>query len=225
VKPELDRVKHDLETIQNAMGLSPALAEDWVRWLKRDRWLFLWWCLPGAMIIAIVFSLAGRPGKYFGYNLAQWAVFLTAAIALGLFFICIRKTTANDGRPPGLIREYRRYWGLDAQGKRGSLAFLLGCALYFFWAWRFHLSREAFVSGSFIIAGSIYLVSAIISKLWLLLGIAVPLLGYGLFTVLHSGNGMVDGIPLGITFIAIGLCSYLVSVWQIRKVERQNESH
>jgi hypothetical protein len=225
MKQELDRVKNDIETIQSAIGLSPSVAQDWVRWMKRDNWLFLWWCLPGAMMITSSFLPAGYPEKYFGYTLGAWTGILAAALAGGLLFVGIRKTTANDGRPQSLIREYRQYWGLDANGKWAGLAFLLGCALYVFWAWRFRISRGAFGPGVCILAGSTYLVAAIVSRQWLLLGVAVPVLGYGLFAALLSGNGMEGGVPLGITCIAIGLCSYLIQVWQIRKVERQHESH
>jgi hypothetical protein len=214
---ELNRVRNDLDTIQNAIGLSPA--PEWVQWMKRDRWLFLWWCLPGSLLSASALLLAGRPAKFLGYTLAQWTGILTAGLSAGFLLFLIRRTTADDGRPASLIREYRRYWGLDAQGKWASLAFALGCLLYTIWACRFHLPPTAFGPGLCILAGSTYLVGAIISRLWLLLGIAAPLLAYGLFTALLSGNRTDGGIPLGITIIAMGLSSYLVQSWQIRKIE------
>jgi hypothetical protein len=225
MKPELDRVKNDIETIQNAIGLSPTVAQEWIRWMKRDNWLNLWWCLPGTMLIASSFLPFSNTEKHFGLALAQWTGILVAAIAGGVLFANIRKTTANDGRPQSLIREYRRFWGLDAQGKWASLAFLLGCLLYVLWAWHFRISAAAFGPGICILAGSTYLVVAAVSRLWLLLGVAVPILGYGLFAILLPGNGKADGIPLGITCIGIGLSCYLIQVWQIRKVERQHESH
>lgn len=225
MKQEFERVKNDIETIQNVIGLSPTLAHEWILWMKRDIWLFLWWCLPGAMLIASSFLPIGEVRKHFGYTLAEWTGILIAVVMGGIFFATIRKTLANDGRPQSLIREYKRIWGLDSAGKLASVAFLVGCVLYVLWAWRFRISSAAFVSGICILAGSIYLVVAAVSRLWLLLGVAVPILGYGVFAVLVPGNRFAGGIPLGITCIGIGLSSYLIQFWQIRKVERQNESY
>src|SRR5690349_16740079 len=103
---ELDRVKNDLETIQNVIGISPTLAREWIPWMKRDLWLFLWWCLPGVMFIASSFLPSGDVAKHFGYTLAEWTGILLLAVVGGIFFATIRKTLANDGRPPSLIREY-----------------------------------------------------------------------------------------------------------------------
>jgi hypothetical protein len=52
MKPELDRIKNDVETMQQALGLAPAMAREWVPWLKRDLRLDLWWSLPGLILIA-----------------------------------------------------------------------------------------------------------------------------------------------------------------------------
>jgi hypothetical protein len=56
MKPELERVKQDVETIQKAMGLTPAMGREWIQWMKRDNWLSLWWCLPGVILIASALS-------------------------------------------------------------------------------------------------------------------------------------------------------------------------
>ena len=86
MKQEFDRVKNDIETIQNAIGLSPTMAQEWIRWMKRDNWLFLWLCFPGAMLIASSFLPTGNIGKYFGYTLAEWTGILMAAVAGGILF-------------------------------------------------------------------------------------------------------------------------------------------
>ena len=224
MKQELDRVKNDVETMQKAMGIAPEMGRDWIHWMKRDNWLFLWWCLPGAILIAASFLPSNKPARYFGLVLAQWTGILVAAIMGGIFFATIRRTLANDGRPQSLIREYRRFWGFDAQGKCASVAMALVCLLYVLWAWHFRIGT-AFGSGFCILFGSMYLVIAVFSRLWLLLGLAVPILGYGLLAILLPGNGKVGEILLGITCIGIGLSSYLIQVWQIRKIEQQNESH
>lgn len=225
MKPEFSRVKNDLDTIQNAMGLARSPAREWIRWLKRDRWLYLWWCIPGAMLMAASLLPASNLGKYCGYTLAEWTRILVAAVAGGILIVSIRRTTANDGRPPSLIREYRRFWGLDTHGKWASLALLLGCLLYVLWAWHFRIRPEAFGPGICILAGSTYLVVAVVTRLWLLAGVAIPLLGYGLLGTLLPGMVKAGGIPLGIMCIGMGLSCYLIQVWQIRKVERQHEPH
>ena len=51
MKPELDRVKSDLHTIERALGISAGMGRDWIRWMKRDRWIGLWWSLPGLILI------------------------------------------------------------------------------------------------------------------------------------------------------------------------------
>jgi drug/metabolite transporter superfamily protein YnfA len=225
MKPELDRVKDDLETMQKAIGLAPSPAQEWIPWMKRDNWLNLWWCLPGMMLIASSFLPSGNTAKYFGLVLAQWTGILVAVAMLGVMIISIRKMTANDGRPQSLIREYKRYWGIDAHGRWVGLALLLEFLLYFFWAKHFRVSIGAFWSGTCILAGSTYIVLAVISKLWLLLGVAIPILSYGLFEALLSDKGKIGGIPFGMMFIGIGLSCAIIQIWQIRQIERQNESH
>ena len=81
MKQEFDRVKNDIETIQNAIGLSPTVAQEWIRWTKHDNWLNLWWCLPGTMLIASSFLPFSNTEKHFGLALAQWTGILVAAIA------------------------------------------------------------------------------------------------------------------------------------------------
>ena len=223
MKPELDRVKSDVETMQKAMGLAPSMGLEWIHWMKRDNWLNLLWCLPGIMLIASSFLPSDT--AFFGLALAQWTGWWVVAATLGVMTIGIRKMTANDGRPQSLIREYKRYWGIDAHGRWVGLALMLEFLLFFVWARHFQIGLGAFWSGIFILVGSTYIVLAVISKLWLLLGVAIPILSYGLFEALLSGKGKISGIPLGMMFIGIGLACAIIQVWQIRQIERQNESH
>ena len=225
MKQDLDRVKNDVETLQKAMGLAPAIEREWIPWMKRDNWLNLWWCLPGAMLIASSFLPPGTAVRYCGLVPAQWAGLLVAAAMLGILMVSLRKMTANDGRPLSLIREYKRYWGIDAHGRWVSLALALEFLFYFLWARHFRLNIGAFWSGICILAGSTYIVLAVISKLWLLLGVAIPILAYGLFETLFSGEGKIGGLSLGLMFIGIGSCCAIIQVWQIRQIERQNESN
>jgi hypothetical protein len=225
MKQELDRVKHDVETLQKAMGLAPALGREWIHWMKRDNWLNLWWGLPGAILIASSFLPSGNAARYFGLVPAQWTGLLVTAAMLGMLMVSVRKMTANDGRPQSLIREYKRYWGIDAHGKWVSLALTLEFLLYFLWARHFRIELGAFWSGLFILAGSTYIVLAVISKLWLLLGMAIPMLAYGLFETLLPGKSQIGGISFGLMFISIGLSCAIIQVWQIRQIERQNAAH
>ena len=225
MKQELDRVKNDVETMQRAMGLAPAMGLEWVRWMRRDNWLNLWWCLPGTILIASSFLPSNHTARYFGLVLAQWIGILVAAAFLGGMIINIRKTTANDGRPQSLIREYKRYWGIDAQGRWVGLALILELLLYLAWARHFRINLGAFCSGLLILVGSTYIVLAVISRLWLLLGYAIPFVVYGLFETLISDKGKIGAIPLGLTFIGIGMSCAIIQAWQIRRIERQNATY
>ncbi|MGH7969768.1 MAG: hypothetical protein ACREIC_13675 [Limisphaerales bacterium] len=225
MKQELDRVKNDLETIQKAMGLAPSMGRDWIQWMKRDNWLNLWWCLPGVILIASGLLPFSNKERYLGLALAQWTGLLVAAVMLVITVFYFRKMTGKDGRPNSLIREYKRINGLNVQGAWLNLALLTGLGLYFLWGKLYGLTFGAFWSGLFIFMGSSCLVTAIASRAWLLLGWAVPFLAYGLFQTLLPGSGKVSGIPLGVMFIAVALSFSVIQVWQIRKIERQHESH
>ena len=223
--PELERIKTDVQTIHKAMGLVPAAGLDWVRWMKRDNWLNLWWCLPGAILIASAGLPSGNAAKYFGLAAGQWAGLLTAATLLGTALFCLRKLTAHDGRPEGLIREYRRVNGLNAQGAWFSLALVLELALYLVWSREFQIGFGALWSGLWILMGSTCLVAAVAARTWLLLGWAIPFLGYGAFLTLLRDHGRPSGLPLGIMFIAVALCFSFMQLREVRKIERLNESH
>ena len=79
MKPELDRVKNDLDTMQKALGLAPSLGRDWIQWMKRDRWFGLWWCLPGIILIAAAVLPFDHAKRYLGLVIDQWAGLLVAA--------------------------------------------------------------------------------------------------------------------------------------------------
>ena len=225
MKPELDRVKNDLETMQKALGLAPSMGRDWIQWMRRDKWFSLWWCLPGFLLIAAALWPHDPAQRYGGLVLDQWAGLLVAAIMLGITFVHTRKVTANDGRPEGLIRESKRINGLSAQGLGFSLAFAAQLLFYFAWGKQYHIAFEPFWSGLFLLAGSSCLVSAISARAWTLLGWAIPFLGYGLCLPLVQGHGKVNGVLFGAMFIAIALSFSFIAVLQIRAVERQNDAH
>jgi hypothetical protein len=222
---ELDRIKHDVETIQQAMGLAPSWAREWIQWMKRDNWLNLWWCLPGAILIASAALPFDHTQRYFGLVLAQWTGLLVAVVMLGITFVCFRRMTGKDGRPDSLVREYQRQNGLSPQGAWLNLALVGGLVLYFIWGKRYQIPFGAFWSGLFIFMGSACLVTAVAARTWLLLGWAIPFLAYGLFQTLSRAAGKVNGVPLGIMFIAVALSFSAIQVWQIRRIEREHESH
>jgi hypothetical protein len=226
MKPELDRIKNDVETMQQALGLAPAMAREWVPWLKRDLRLDLWWSLPGLILIASSWLPRHPKARYLGLAPDQWSGVLVILAVLGVMMFHIKKTTANDGRPQSLIREYRRFWGVDSQGVRIGAALALEFLLYFYWALHFRISTQAFIPGLFILVGATYLVLTVISRIWLLLGWALPLLAYGLFAVLlPDRHNTLREIPLGMMFIAIGGLSFILQAWQIRQIARHHESH
>lgn len=225
MKQEFDRVKNDVETIQKAMGLTPSIGRDWIQWMKRDRWFSLWWCLPGLILIATALLSFDHTKRYWGLVADQWAGLLVAGTLLGLAIGHGRQVTGKDGRPEGMIRESKRTYGMTAQGFWFGLALLLQVLLYFVWGRSYHVAFEPFWSGLFILMGSTCLAAALAAKAWILLGYAIPFLAYGLCLPLAGGNHQAKGVLLGMMFIAVALSFSIIQVLQIRKIERQNESH
>src|SRR5882724_6645647 len=113
MKPELDRVKNDLETMQKAMGIAPSLGRDWLEWLKRDKWFSLWWCVPGFIIVAAALLPMEHTEKFGGLVLNQWAGILVAISMCIIMVAQTRKVKGNDGRSEGAIREAKRVFGMD----------------------------------------------------------------------------------------------------------------
>jgi hypothetical protein len=192
--PELDRVKRDVETIQRAMGLAPSMGREWIAWMKRDRWFSLWWCLPGLILIASALLPLDNAEKYFGLAPGQWAGVLTAVVMLGITAVHSRKVVANDGRPPAMIRECKRINGMSGEGLWFSLALLVQVLLYFIWAKHYHIGFEAFWAGLFISTGATCLVASVSTKVWSLLGWAIPFLVYGLCLPLAEAHHKVNGV-------------------------------
>jgi len=225
MKQELDRVKSDLETIQRAMGLAPSMGREWIDWMKRDRWFSLWWCLPGAMLITSALLPLDNAEKNFGLVPNQWAGLLVAAVMLGIAAVHSRKIVANDGRPPAMIRECKRVNGMSGEGLWFSLALSVQVLLYFLWAKQYHIAFEPFWAGLFIFTGATCLVASVSAKVWALLGWAIPFLVYGLCLPLAEAHHKVNGVLLGMMFIAVALSFSIIQVWQIRQMERQHESN
>jgi len=224
MKPEFDRVKNDLETMQKALGLAPSMGREWIQWMKRDQWFSLWWCLPGFILIAAALLPFNPAQRYGGLVLGQWTGFLVCAIMLGMTALQMRKITAQDGRPEGLIRVLKRINGMDGHGLWFAAACLVQAFLYAFWSTEYRIGFEPFWAGFFIITGSTYLVAGVAAKVWSLLGFAIPFLGYGLCLPLAHGHGKVNGILLGMMFIAIALSFSFIAVLKIRFMERQYDA-
>lgn len=225
MKPELERVKNDLDAMQKALGLAPSLGRDWIHWMKRDRWFGLWWCLPGFILIAAELLPFDHAKRYLGLVINQWAGILVAAVMLGITAVLTRKLTANDGRPEGLIREAKRVNGMNAQGFWFTVVLCLELIIYFIWARQYRIAAQPFWAGLFLLAGSSCLAAAVAARAWLLLGWAIPFLGYGLCLPLVGSAGKVNGVLFGMMFIAVALSFSVISVLQIRILERQNDTH
>jgi len=219
MKNELDRVKNDVETIQKAMGLPPSFGREWIQWMKRDKWFTLWWCLPGLIILASVLRPFDRTARYLGLVLEQWVGILVAASLLGIALSHFRQISGKDGRPEGMIRESRRIYGLTGQGLWFSVAFIAQLLVYFIWGKQHHIPFESFWAGLFVLLGSTCLVAALSARAWVLLGYAIPFMGYGLCLPLVADAPVLKGILFGIMFIAIAFSFAVIQVWEIRKVE------
>lgn len=224
MKTEIERVRNDVETMQKALGLAPSMGRDWIRWMKRDRWFSLWWCLPGAILIAAALMPFDRATPHLGLVPDQWAGILVAASLLGLAIGHTRQVGGKDGRPEAMVRESKHLYGKNAQ-LWFVMASFVQLVLYFAWGVRYHIGFEAFWAGLFLLLGSTYLVMALSARVWVLLGYAVPFIAYGLCLPLVEGHHKVNGILFGMMFIAIALSFSFIQAWQIRQVERQNESH
>jgi len=66
---------------------------------------------------------------------------------------------------------------------------------------------------------------ALAAKAWILLGYAIPFLAYGLCLPLAEGHHKANGVLFGMMFIAVAFSFSIIQVWQIRQIERQDESH
>jgi hypothetical protein len=222
MKLEIDRVKNDLETIQKAMGMAPALGREWLEWLKRDKWFSLWWCVPGLIIVAATLAPLDHAQKYWGLVSSQWAGILVSVSMLVIAGVHSRKVTGKDGRSESAIREAKRIAGMDRQGLIFGLASLVQLAVYFFWGRQYHIAGEAFWAGLFIIMGSTYLVVALAARAWVLLGWAVPFLAYGLCLPMTGGTGKINGVLFGMMFVLVALMFSLIQMLQIRKLESEH---
>jgi len=214
-----------METIQKAMGLTPSAGREWIDWMKRDKWFSLWWCLPGLILIASTLLPLDNAEKHFGLVPSQWAGLLVAAVMLGIAAVHSRKVTADDGRSPAMIRECKRLNGLSGEGLWFSLAILGQVLLYFLWAKQHHIAFEPFWAGLFLFTGATCLVAAALTKVWTLLGWAIPFVVYGLCVPLVQLHSKMNGVLLGMMFIAVALSFSIIQVWQIRQLEHQHESN
>ena len=216
MKRELDRVKNDLATMQKAMGLA-AMGRECIAWLKRDSWLNLWWCLPGAILISSALMPLDEGKRFWGLVAAQWVGILVAAVLVGML-VAWGRITRNEARPAGLRREYKR---ANAQGSWFLPVFLAQFALYLVWGRQHHIEGEAFMAGMWLLCGSAMLMLAVFTKIWVFLGWAIPFVIFGLCQPLIHGRW--GGLWLGTMFIVAALLCSVIQIWQVRGMERQND--
>jgi hypothetical protein len=216
MKPELDRVKNDLETMQKAMGLA-AMGRECIAWLKRDSWLNLWWCLPGAILIASAAMPLDNTKKFLGLVPAQWVGLVVVAVLIGML-VAWGRITRNEARPAGLLREYKR---ANAQGSWFLPVFLAQFVLYLVWGRQHHIEGQAFMAGLWLLCGSAVLMLAVFTRAWVFLGWAIPFVIFGLCQPLIQGRW--SGLWLGTMFIVAALLCSVIQVWQARGMERQND--
>jgi len=225
MKTEIDRIKSDVEIMRKAMGLPPSLGREWFKWMKRDRWVGIWWAVPGLILILEAVAPIDRTVRYLGLVADQWTGLLVAATLLAPASVQIRRVSAKDGRLEGMIREVKRVNGMTRQGMWAGAAQVLQMALYFAWGRHYHIPFAAFWPGLYVLMGTTLLVVAFISEIWLMLGYAIPFTLYGLCLPLVETHHKVNGLLLGLMFVAIALSFSPIQILQIRQVERQNESH
>jgi hypothetical protein len=221
---ELARVKRDLQTIQEVMGLPPSFRQDWVRWMKKDNWLNLWWCVPGLIILAAALLPLDKHVNFFGLIADQWAGILVAAALLGIASLHTRQMKAKDGRPASMIRESRRAWGLTGQGLWFSLSFIIQLLAFFIWSKQHHLQFEPFWTGFFLVSGFTCLVAALTARAPVLLGFALPFISYALALPLAAETPRAKAVLLGTMFILIALLFSAIQLWEIRKIQYEHDA-
>jgi hypothetical protein len=224
MKQELDRIKNDLETIQRAMGLAPAMGREWIQWMKRDKWFNLWWCLPGFILIAAALLPFDHAQRYLGLGSNQWAGVLVSAAMIAITVVYTRRIGGKDGRPAAMVRQRKRINGMTAEGLWFSLGLLAQLLFYFAWGKHYRVGFEPFWAGLWLILGSSCLIAAIASRAWILLGWAIPFLAYGLCLPLAEGHNKINGVLLGMMFIAVAFSFSVVQAWEIRKIENQHDT-
>lgn len=220
MKPELDRVRNDLETIQKAIGLAPSFGPEFVRSIKRDNWMNLWWCLPGLILIASALARYDHTKKVFGLVVDQWVGVLVSGVLLGMAIVHNRTVMRTDVRPIAVIREYKR---INAQGAWFGLAFLVQILFYFVWGKQYGIPGQPFMAGLWLLSGCSLLMLAVFTKAWVFLGWAIPLVAFGLCQPLLRGR--TDGLWLGLMFIAAALLCWVIQAWQARGMEKRYDAH
>jgi len=220
MKPEIERVKSDLETMQKAMGTEPSFGRDWAKWLRQDNWLNLWWFLPAAILLATTFVRWGNSGRYWGLKPEQWTGASVAAVLVGMLVFWNRTVMRRNGRPDGLVREYKR---INALSGWFLLPFLAQIALYFLWATQHGLSAKTVMSGLWLVCASSLAMMAVLSRLWLYLGWALPMAAYAFLLprIPHEWGGA----ALGVLFVVAALLSWLITSLQVRVLEKKHDAH
>ena len=219
MKPELDRLKNDLDTMQKAIGLTPSLGREWSRWLKRDSWLNAWWCLPGAMLIVASLAPLDETKKVFGLMASQWVGLAVAGTLLGMLYFW-GKMMRSDVRPPAVVREYKR---INLQASWFLVGFVAQIAFYFIWGLQHGIDGKVVTAGLWIMCGSSMLLLATITKGWVYLGWAIPMLAFGFFHPWLEGRS--GGLWLGVVFVVAALLCWLIQFWQFRIVEKQHAAN
>jgi len=215
MQPELDRVKSDLLTIEKAIGVAPAFGPEWVQWLRRDTRLYLLWGVPALILIGSAFVTFDDTQRHLGLLSVQWIGIVVAAFLLGILAIVNRTMSGRHGRPAGLVREYKRItaatWGL-----------LVPISFYFVWGQQYAIGGEAFTAGLWILSGSTIFMLALVMRVWVFIGWALPLLAFGLCQPLIRRDHA--ALWLGITMITGALLCSIIQTWQLRHVGEQHAS-
>lgn len=220
MKPEIERVKNDLETMQKAMGSEPSFGHDWAKWIRRDNWMTLWWLLPAAILLTASFVHWENSQRYFGLKPEQWIGVLVALVMVGMLVFWNRAVTRRNGRPDGLVREYKR---LNALGWWSLIPFLAQFALYFAWADQHGLSGNNMMSGLMLMCACSMTTMGMVTRYWLYVGWALPMAAYA-FLLPHVSQQW-GGAALGAFLVVGALLSWLITSVQVRFLEKQHDAH
>ena len=124
----------------------------------------------------------------------------------------------SDARPPAVVREYKR---INSQASWFLVGFVAQIALYFIWGVQHNVAGGPFMAGLWIMCGSSLLLLVTVTKAWVYLAWAVPMIALGLCHPLLQGRDH-GGLWLGVTFIASAFLAWLIQGAQSRMIEKQH---
>jgi hypothetical protein len=169
------------------------------------------------MLIAASLAPLDDTRKFLGLIASQWVGLAVAGVLLGMPFFW-GKMISSDARPAAVVREYKR---INSQASLFLVGFIAQIALYFIWGVQHSVAGGPFMAGLWILCGSSMFLLVMVTKGWVYLAWAIPMIAFGLCQPLLEGTGQ-SGLWLGVVFIVGAFLSWLLQGLQSRFIEKQH---